>query len=1011
MKTGNKRFEIHPWQIIESEFKAEKNEVSESVFTLSNEFMGTRGLFEEDFDGPTLQGCYLGGIYLKMEIPYAWKRPGFPTFANSLINTTNWLGINITVAGEQFNMASSKFKDYQRILDMETGVLSRSLVFVSNNGCETQLKWERFLSHDDLHCGVIRLQVRALNHNSEVKIELLLDGRKENRDFGTQRIHTSQIASQAGSEAVYLLKRVDSSGHYFIHSMVVNTNGIEKLNENYNSEDKYVSYSFEFKAQQDKEYSIDKLISVWTSREAGYPWGIIPKEDAAYTIDSKKENEIIEFLNNQSSTHIKKLKSSCYESLKHEHIEKFSKLWEKFDIEIEGDQAAQQGIRYSMFQLLSTYNGNDSTLNIGPKGHSGENYNGRTFWDSDSYDLPFYLFANPTAAKSLIEYRHNGLDAARERAKELCYKGAIYPMTTFDGTEDCEVWEYALTEIHINTTIAYAIYLYEKIIHDLDYVLTKGLEVVLEIARFFTSRAKYIPARDGYAINFVCGPDEWRSFVNNNWYTNYMAKWLLEYAAELVQKAKDQSAESFEKLTNRINFDDLELVEFAQVADKIILNRDDNLGIYLQDEETLNLDPLSREELVPGVDLPIDRLWSDEKKFKCSLMKQPDVLLAMFLQQHRFDVENISNNYRFYEQRCVHGSSLSPGVHSILASRIGRYNQAYEYYLWAARLDLDDLNFNVHEGLHISSMAGSLLNVICGFGGMIFSGDKLEFNPTLPQSWKSLSFKLSCIGTTFKVSIDQQGVNFVKLSGNDLSCKVYGQDIVITEQVTSVPLSEDYINRPELKAAILDLDGVIVDTAKCHYKAWKILADKEAIYFDEGINEHLKGISRMDSLEIILQRSNKEYTQNEKDAMAKDKNDIYVKMLEELTPDCILPGIADLLKELKDNDVKTAICSASENTNKILEKLNLRETFDVVVIGNDVTKAKPHPEGVNIAIERLGVKPQESVLVEDAFAGIEAGIAAGTKTMGIGDKLMLHNADYVLCSTEYLCLKKLQMLF
>lgn len=1011
MKKDKEQFEIHPWKIIEKKFKPYDNEVLESIFSLSNEYMGTRGIFEEGFDGSTLPGCYIGGIYLKTEIPYVWKRPGFPSFANSLINTTNWLDQRISVNSEYFSMTDSSYRDYERILDMKTGLLRRKLVFITKDGSETQLIWERFTSHSDRNCAAIRLKIKPLNHSHQIHIKLSLDARLENRDFGTHRIHTSQLSSQADENGFCLLKRVDTSGQYFIHSMAVNTSEFERHNEKYKSQKKLLSYSFSFNAEQGEEYNIDKIVSIWTGRDAGYPWGIIDKDDGTYSIDESKEKEIVEFLNIQSQRHIAKIQKVGYGTLKECHINKFASRWDSIDVEIQGDDLAQQGVRYCIFQLLNVYSGNDSTLNIGPKGYSGENYNGRTFWDSEAYCLPFYLFANPDAAKSLIEYRYNSLDAARKRAEELKYKGAIFPMTTFDGTEDCEVWEYGMMEIHINTTIAYAVYLYEKVVGDKDYIFNHGLEIVLEIARFFASRAKYIPARDEYVINFVCGPDEWRSFVDNNWYTNFMAKWVLEYAKDLSARAKKKSIKDYKRLIKKISFCDTEFLEFTKVAKKIALNLNKELGIYLQDEGTLNLEPFDREELVAGIDLPIDRFWSQEKKFKCSLIKQPDVLLAMFLQRHRFSIEDIKNNYRFYEQRCVHGSSLSPCIHSILASSIGRHNQAYEYYLWASRLDLDNLNFNAHEGLHISSMAGSWLSIIAGFGGMVYSGEKLEFSPVLPAKWNSYSFKINYCQSVLRLSVNNTSVEYQKISGADVAAKMYDEEVTFTNDKKTIALSAGYINRPELKAVVFDLDGVIVDTAKFHYKAWKKVADTEGIYFDESINERLKGVSRIDSLNIILERSEKEYSQTEKEKMVFDKNKMYVKMLEELTEDDILSGIKELLSVLESNKIKISICSASKNACKILKQLNLEGKFDVIVTGDDVTRSKPDRQGIYIAIEKLRIKPSECVVVEDSFSAIAAGVAVGAKTLGIGDKLLLYNSDYVLPSTKFVTIDQLKKLF
>jgi len=424
----------------------------------------------------------------------------------------------------------------------------------------------------------------------------------------------------------------------------------------------------------------------------------------------------------------------------------------------------------------------------------------------------------------------------------------------------------------------------------------------------------------------------------------------------------------------------------------------------------LSLIPFSREEMTRE-DIPVEAKWCIEKFLIHDVLKQPDVVLSMFLFRNDFTLEEKENNYRFYEQRTLHGSSLSPCIHSIIGSEIGRYNQAYDYYLWASRLDLDDYNNNTYEGLHISAMAGTWTNIVYGFGGMVANGELLEFKPIIPDAWDSYSFKVVYRDRVIKINVDKETVSYQITKGESLNIKIFGQTLEATSNFKSLPISEKFTARNKLEAVIFDLDGVITDTAKYHYKAWKQLADREGIYFDEVINERLKGVPRMDSLNIILERSDHDYSDQEKESMAKSKNDIYVEMLESLTPNDILPGILDFLKELKESSTKIALYSASKNTQTIVKKLKIKGDFEVIISGNDVTKAKPHPEGFLSAAQKLGVAPESCAVVEDAFAGIEGAIAAKMKTMGIGQKLQLHNADYVLVSTKFLTYESVNYLF
>jgi len=1005
------RFVVDPWKIIEDKFEPEGNEVAESIFSLANEYMGTRGNFEEGLPDNTLQGCYIGGIYAKEPQVYIWKRPAFADYSNSIINTTNWLGVRIKVGDEEFSMASSSFADYSRELDMRLGTVTRRLVFTTSGGEKTALCWERFVSHDDKHFGAVRLTLKALNHSKTIRLAFSLDSTLENRDSLDAMVHAEAVCRQANENGQFLLMKIRTTGQYYCHRMLVDAPGIAKADEAFSSVERRIDYSFSFNPEQGVEYVFDKFVSVWTSRDAGYPHGLIPKHTQSLEVDPLKEQEVVSFLLSNSESHIDTARSIGYEAARARHIQRVSEVWDKVDIEISGDPAAQQGARFCMFQLLSTYLGKDSYLNIGPKGYTGENYAGRTFWDSESYCLPFYLFANPSAARNLVEYRYNTLPAARDRAKEYRYDGALYPMTTMDGTEDCSTWEYSLCEIHINSIMAYAVFIYCNVTGDLEYLHSKGIEVLIEIARFWASRAAYVPYRNGYAINIVMGPDEWKHFVNNNFYTNFMAKWVLDYTAEVVSRMRNDAPSELEAVARKIGFDLSEMENWQEVADGLILNYDPELDIFVQDDTFLSLDPYAREQLDAELDLPVERKWTIEKKLKYQIMKQPDVLLAMFLFRDRFTLQEKRSNYRFYEQRSGHGSSLSPCIHSILASEVGRHNQAADYYLWASRLDLDNLGHNSHEGLHISSMAGSWLNVVCGFGGMQYTGGCLAFSPTIPDGWESYSFKVHYRDSTIRIAVDKSVVKFEVLGGEDVPVKMYNDDVVIGRELQCVALPDSFIKRPQLEAVIFDLDGVVTDTAKYHFQAWKSVADEEGIYFDKRINERLKGVSRMDSLNIIMERAARSYREDELDVLAAKKNRVYVDMLDGLTPEDVLPGIIDLLAELRGAGVKTAVCSASRNTDRILERLGIRNQFDVVVTGNDVGASKPDPEGMLLAAARMSVKPEACLVIEDAAAGVEAAVRAQMRCIGIGDKTMLFKADYVLPSTQYLSLKLARFMF
>jgi beta-phosphoglucomutase len=1005
-------FSEHPWQIIEETYRPDKNKVAESIFSLSNENIGTRGLFEEGLSENTLEGCYIAGLYFREKTTFEWKRVAFPSFMNSMAHTANWLKIRVEVDGESFGMGSSTVAKYRRVLDMKTAVLARDLVFVTKSGAQTQLRWERFISLADRHLAVQRLSIKALAHNKPVRVSFEIDGTKGNQTEVTKTgVHSDELFRSATENELALVMKIRSTAQYAIHRMRVRHDIPASAQSDFFEKEKVVGQSIVFTPEPDREVHLEKLVSIWTSRDAGHPHGLIPKSDPDRVVREEQEAGILSFLRTRSGEHLKGRVGESYDVLYSAHAGAMQGVWDEVDVEIEGDDAAQQGIRYCLFQLLNTYRGGDPHLNIGAKGLTGEVYDGRAFWDTESYCVPFYVYTNPAAARRLLEFRHNTLDAARARAAELRYRGAIYPFTTIDGTEDCVVWDLAFSELHINAIIPFAIYQYARATGDEAYLFDKGAEVLIEQARFWADRAKFIPWRGGYGINRVTGPDEWHIWTNNNFYTNYMARWTLDYAASVIERMRQRSPDALTAVAGRTNLDEAEPLQWRITAEKMLLPFEEKLGIFPQDDLFLSLDPFSREQLVPGRDVPLERHWTVEKWYKHDLVKQPDTLLAIYFHREKFSMEEKRSNYRFYEQRTAHGSSLSPCIHSILAAEIGRYEQAAAYYLWASRLDLDDLNLSAHEGLHISSMAGTWQNIVLGFGGMIPTDEALQFNPILPGSWRGYAFRVTWRDSVLEVRVDAQQSHFRVLQGDSITIRVRDREATISSKVQSFPLDEKYLRRPRLEAAILDLDGVVVDTARFHYVAWKKLADREGIPFDERINERLKGVSRTESLRIIMEKSTRSYSEIELETLAQEKNADYVAMLEQLGAGDLLPGVAAFLDQLRRGGIRIALCSASKNSLHILEKLGVRHYFDAVITGNDVKRSKPDPEGMLLAAKQLGIAPENCVVVEDAQAGIAAARAAGMKTLGIGHKIDLHEADYTITDPRFLDVEKLRMLF
>jgi len=452
------------------------------------------------------------------------------------------------------------------------------------------------------------------------------------------------------------------------------------------------------------------------------------------------------------------------------------------DITISGDVKAQQGIRFNVFQLNQTYLGKDARLNIGPKGFTGEKYGGSTYWDTEAYCIPFYMATkNQEVARNLLTYRFNHLGKAIENAKKLGFNtgAALYPMVTMNGEECHNEWEITFEEIHRNGAIAYAIFNYHRFTNDYSYIPEKGLEILIAIARFWQQRATFSTNKNKYVILGVTGPNEYENNVNNNFYTNYLAQWCINYAIENINKIKIEFNTDYTRIINKTKLSNTEIDKWKDVVDNMYFPYSEEHKVYLQQDGFLD------KELITVADLdksqrPINQKWSWDRILRSPYIKQADVLQGFYFFEDQFSDEELKHHFDFYEPFTVHESSLSPCVHSIQAAKLGRMEQAYEFYLQTSRLDLDDYNHEVEEGLHITSMAGTWMSIVEGFGGMRVVNNTLSFTPKIPKQWEAYSFKINFRNQIVKVNVHQNETNF-ELEGNeDLQILVNDKLVTIT---------------------------------------------------------------------------------------------------------------------------------------------------------------------------------------------------------------------------------------
>ncbi len=493
------------------------------------------------------------------------------------------------------------------------------------------------------------------------------------------------------------------------------------------------------------------------------------------------KNELI----NAAENVLSQANEQGYEQLLINQKEAWAKIWEMADITIEGDTKAQQGIRFNIFQLNQTYSGKDARLNIGPKGFTGEKYGGSTYWDTEAYCLPFYMVTkNQEVARNLLMYRFNQLDKAIENGEKLGFnKGAaLYPMVTMNGEECHNEWEITFEEIHRNGAIAFAIYNYVRFTGDQTYIPEAGLEVLLGIARFWKQRVNWSNDKKQYVMLGVTGPNEYENNVNNNFHSNYCAQWCMNYLLEQVENVKTNYPQDFARIAAKRSITDAELAEMKEVAANIYFPFSEELGIYLQQDGFLDKDLTPVSEL-PKEERPINQKWSWDRILRSAYIKQADVLQSFYYFEDQFSKVQLEKHFDFYEPLTVHESSLSPCVHSIQAATLGRMEQAYTFYLRTSRLDLDDYNKEVHEGLHITSMAGTWMSIVEGFGGMRVKNDQLYFEPRLPEQWEGFTFKVNFRHQILKVIVNKGETTFELEGTEPLEVYVFDQRVVVQPSI------------------------------------------------------------------------------------------------------------------------------------------------------------------------------------------------------------------------------------
>ena len=741
---------IDPWQIKSDTLEIEDRRLQESLTAIGNGYMGMRGNFAETYSGDMHQGFYLAGVWYPDKTRVGWWKNGYPEYFGKAINALNIAKIKLVIDGAEVDLATESISDFNISLDMAKGTLSYTYVVRG-----VKVSAERFFSADILELAVFAFMFETVDgQDHKIQIDAIIDADVKNEDAN----YDEQFWN-------ILDKGQTNNGSYIATQTIENPFGVDQFTV-------VASQTFAGNFEAVGQTSAEKTI--FNSFEQTVTAGdILIFEKRVIVTTSRDYADLTEVKAGNQAIVEKSVQMQDYNSLYQAQVTAWGKRWDIADVVIEGSDEAQQGIRFNLFQLFSTYYGEDERLNIGPKGFTGEKYGGATYWDTEAYAVPLYLsLVDEKVTKNLLKYRRQQLPQAQHNARQQGLKGALYPMVTFTGVECHNEWEITFEEIHRNGAIPYAIYNYTNYTGDETYLAHEGLDVLVEVARFWADRVHYSARNDKYMIHGVTGPNEYENNINNNWYTNTLAAWVLSYTAESL--AKHSRAD--------LNVTAEELAKWSEIVDKMYYPYDEKEGVFVQHDGFMDKDlrPVSALDVT---DLPLNQNWSWDKILRSPFIKQADVLQGIYFFGNQFSLEEKRRNFDFYEPMTVHESSLSPSIHAILAAELGKEAKAVEMYGRTARLDLDNYNNDTEDGLHITSMTGSWLAIVQGFAQMKTWDGKLSFAPFLPSDWTGYTFHINYRGRLLKIEVTEN-VTVSLLSGEALNLEVYGQSVELTSSYT-----------------------------------------------------------------------------------------------------------------------------------------------------------------------------------------------------------------------------------
>lgn len=745
MKYDLGKNEFKNWIVSEIKFEEKYIGKTEAIFALGNGYIGLRSANEERYLNEK-RDLFISGTFNKANKNEVTELP----------NVADVTEIEIFINGKHLMLNASNNKEYVKYLNLKTGELNRTFVYLDEEGNKYSLKFNRFVAQDRLHVIVNRVEITPLSKTANIRFISGINGQVTNTgsqhfNEGEKRVYEYKYIQMLQETSESCITFIQNSAH----NIYINGDKIEEKPE-LSIDRRKVTISNNYDLTQGQTLVIEKFSNIYTTR------------------DTTSENLTIEQIRDASLDEIKEISNMSYEILFNSNKEVWSSYWNDQNIVIEGNDYDQLAIRFAQYHLKVMTPSHDNRCGIAAKGLSGEGYKGHSFWDTEIFILPFYTYSKPEIARKLLEYRYLSIGGARKKAKDNGYEGAMYPwesawledgeVTPVWGAVDIvtgkstKIWS-GFIEQHITSDITFAIWQYYMVTNDEDFMEKYGYEIMFDTAIFWASRLEWDEIKQRYHINEVIGPDEYKEHVDNDAFTNWLAYWTIETAINYYNKLKESDSEVIRKLESKLSLQNA-MENWTTKLPKIYLPEPRDLDNVIPQNDTflsledIDLTKYKNQEHIGSMfkDYNLDQVN------KIQVVKQADVVMLLYLLEHKFSKEVKKANYDYYEKRTLHDSSLSLSTHSILASDIDEKDLAYKLFQEATKIDLGENMKTSDHGIHAASLGGLWQIVVNGFGGVRMVGGNLRINPKLPENWSRLSFSFMWKGNKLDIELTKEGI-------------------------------------------------------------------------------------------------------------------------------------------------------------------------------------------------------------------------------------------------------------